>query len=66
MPARDGRDHAVDQPSGREAGLTATAIDARTSFEIGHRVEAEQVEPQEQAAQVRLVRTPYRSMIIAR
>ncbi len=53
MPPGDGGDHAVDQAPWRDTDLTAPAVDASGALEVGDRVELVQVEPQQQAAQVR-------------
>ena len=53
MPPGDGGDHAVDQAPWRDTGLPASPVDARGALEVGGWVELVQVEPQQQAAQVR-------------
>lgn len=54
MPPGDSGDHAVDQPAGGDASLPAAAVDAGSALEVGGWVEAVQMEPQQEAAQIRL------------
>jgi len=53
MPPGDGGYHAVNQAPWRDTGLPASAVDACGALEVGDGVELVQVEPQQQAAQVR-------------
>ena len=50
----DGRDHAVDHPARSDSCRAATAVDPHGTVEVGHHVEAHQLEAQQQAAKVGL------------
>jgi hypothetical protein len=53
VPPGDGGDHAVNQAPRRDAGLPTSAVDAGGALEVGGRVEPVQVEPQQEASQIR-------------
>jgi hypothetical protein len=54
----DSRNHAVDHPPWRHAGRAATTVDSDGAVEVGHRVEGEQLEPQQEPTQVGRRRAP--------
>ena len=52
VPVGDRRDHAVDQTARGHAFLAAGAVDARRGIEVDSRVEAQEVEAQQEPTQV--------------
>lgn len=53
--SRNGGNHAVDHPPRGNPDAAATAVDARRALEVGGYVAVQQVEPQQQAAQIGLL-----------
>src|SRR5215469_122560 len=50
----DGGDHAVDQPPRGDAGLPAAAVDTGCAVEVGGRIKAVQMEPEQKTAKINL------------